>query len=58
MTVKAHERRVQGVFRRAWVDHSWSAATDTTPLDEVMDAEYDADEYDGEAAGGAALLAI
>lgn len=47
-----HEERIQGVFRRAWVDHGWSAATDITPLDHVMAEEFDADEFDGEAPEG------
>lgn len=43
-----HERRIQGVFRRAWVDHGWSAANDVTPLDELLREEYEADELDSE----------
>lgn len=48
-----HERRIQSVFRRAWVDHGWSAATDETPLDALMDEEFDSDEFDGELPEGA-----
>lgn len=46
--VAEHERRIQGVFRRAWVDNGWSAATDDTPLDALMAEEYDPDDLDGE----------
>lgn len=53
-TTKDHEQRIQGVFRRAWVDHGWSAAVDLTPLDELLREEYDADALDAEvdASGG------
>ena len=46
--VAKHEQRIQGVFRRAYVDGGWSAATDETPLDALMAEEYDPDELDGE----------
>lgn len=41
-----HEARIQGVFRRAYVDGGWSAAHDTTPLDVLLAEEYDAEELD------------
>jgi hypothetical protein len=41
-----HERRIQGVFRRAWVDSGWSAATDLTPLDVLLAEEFEADALD------------
>lgn len=43
--IEEHERRIQGVFRKAWVDNGWSAATDETPLDAMMQEEYDADRF-------------
>jgi hypothetical protein len=45
-TMNDHERRIQGVFLRAWVDNGWSAATEETPLDVLLREEYDADELD------------
>jgi hypothetical protein len=50
--VDEHERRIQGVFRKAWVDNGWSAAVDETPLDVLMEEEYDADRFSDEEGGG------
>lgn len=47
-TVADHERRIQGVFRRAWVDGGYSAAIDETPLDVLLAEEYEADRFDSE----------
>lgn len=46
-----HERRIQGVFRKAWVDNGWSAAVDETPLDVLLQEEYDADRFSDDAGG-------
>lgn len=53
-TPSHHEQRIQGVFRRAWVDNGWSAAVDVTPLDELLREEIEADALDAEvdASGG------
>lgn len=51
-SARRHEERIQGVFLRAWVDHGWSAATDVTPLDELLREEYEADELDSVHAAG------
>ena len=50
--VDGHERRIQGVFRRAWVEDGWSAAVDRTPLDDLLAEEFAADELDAQSAGG------
>lgn len=50
--VARHEARIQGVLRAAWVDHGWSAATDDTPLDALMDGEFEPEELDHEPARG------
>lgn len=47
-----HEERIQAVFRRAWVNHGWSAATDETPLDVLMAEEYDAERLSAEEPSG------
>lgn len=49
--VEEHERRIQGVFRKAWVDNGWSAAVDETPLDVLLEEEYDADRFSDESEG-------
>lgn len=46
LTSHHHEQRIQGVFRRAYVDGGWSAATDLTPLDVLLAEEFDADALD------------
>lgn len=46
LSAKDHEQRIQGVFRRAWVDTGWSAATDLTPLDVLLKEEFEADALD------------
>lgn len=53
LSVEDHERRIQGVFRRAWVDNGWSAAVDETPLDVLLAEEFAADRLDDEQAAGA-----
>lgn len=50
--MQRHERRIQGVMRRAWVEgHGWSPCTDETPLTQMMLEEYDG-VLDGEEAAG------
>lgn len=53
ISVEAHERRIQGVFRKAWVENEWSAATDRTPLDDLMAEEFDGDDFSNDEPGGA-----
>jgi hypothetical protein len=48
VTFNEHEKRIQGVFRRAYVDGGWSAATDMTPLDVLLAEEYEADALDNQ----------
>lgn len=43
-----HDARIQGMLRRAYVDHGWTAATDDTPLSILLREEYDREALDAE----------
>lgn len=50
-TLEEHDRRINGVLRKAYDSHGWVPVDDHTPLEEMLNAEVEF-EMDGEAPDG------